>query len=171
MALAFGIGGGLGTVTGGKITQHLVRKTSDQRWNTHLAALATVVALCLVFPVFMATVPWISFVFLLISMFFCHFFLGPVLATVQNLAGIHRRSQAAAYYLFLANLISMSIGPLAVGIISDYFNESVVALRNGILSVVAVSGIWAVLHFLMAAKSLNSDLKFALSDDISVMSE
>ena len=44
---------------------------------------------------------------------------GPVYATVQNIAPAHMRATAASIFLFIANLIGLGLGPLAVGLASD----------------------------------------------------
>jgi MFS family permease len=42
-----------------------------------------------------------------------------VYATVQNVAPAHMRATAASIFLFIANLIGLGLGPLAVGFTSD----------------------------------------------------
>jgi MFS family permease len=158
MAVAFGLGGGLGTIAGGRLSDYLFRRTKDLRWYTRIASIATFSTIPFVFPVYLLSKPEYAFFFLTIALFFNHMFLGPVLSMVQALAGVHRRTQAAAFYLFLASLISMSLGPLTVGVVSDYYDESFEALRYVILVLAISSGFWAAIHFYLASGTLKKDL-------------
>src|SRR5262249_5221240 len=65
--------------------------------------------------------PTVAVAALVIATFLGHTFLGPVAALLQSLAGVRRRAMAAAFYLFLVNLVSMGVGPTAVGFASDRF--------------------------------------------------
>ena len=64
---------------------------------------------------------------------------------MQNLAGVRRRATAAAFYLFLVNLVSMGLGPVTVGIASDYFSARFAqgALRYALLLVVTTTTVVA----------------------------
>lgn len=70
---------------------------------------------------------------------------------------------AAAFYLFFANLISMSCGPLLIGMFSDYFQQQYGndALRYSLLALVVLTSIWSALHFFLAARTLRADLAAA----------
>jgi MFS family permease len=127
--------------------------------------------------VLIATVPFQFFVYLwptpvpallmlFVPMFVMHMFLGPVTGTIQNLGGVRRRAVAAAFYLFLANLVSMTCGPLIVGIVSDHFNARYGddALRYGILVPVIITSVWAATHFFLAGRTLREDLAAANRD-------
>jgi predicted MFS family arabinose efflux permease len=158
MALAYGLGGSLGTIAGGRIADALFRRTNDIRWYTWIPVFAVLLYTPLMIPVFLVNEPGIAFVFLFGALFFSHMFLGPALSMVQSLAGIHRRTQAAAFYLFLANLIAMSLGPLIIGMVSDRYNESIEALRYAILIVAAISALWAAFHFYLSSKYISKEL-------------
>jgi len=88
--------------------------------------------------------------------FLGHAFLGPVAALLQNLAGPERRAVAAAIYLFLVNLVSMGLGPVAVGYLSDTFAAQLGpdALRYALLAVVTTTTLLAALHFWLSACAL-----------------
>ena len=77
-----------------------------------------------------------------------------------GIAGARRRALASASYGLVINLVAMGVGPLLVGISSDYLlprygDES---LRYSILTVVVVATSWAALHFLLANRTLSDDL-------------
>jgi len=67
---------------------------------------------------------------------------------------------AAALYGFIINLVSMGLGPLSVGMLSDYLQPDygVDSLRYAILCVVIIATFWAAVHFLLAARHLRGDL-------------
>jgi hypothetical protein len=83
------------------------------------------------------------------------------MATMQNLAGLRRRAVVAAFYLFLVNSVSMGVGPVAVGAVSDRFGPAfgVDALRYALLLIVVTTSLWAATHFVLAASSLRKDLE------------
>lgn len=158
MALAYGIGGSLGILSGGRLGDFLSKRFADVRWYTWIAVISILISMPLAIPVYLSGTPVVAFLFLFMSLFFSHMFLGPVLAMIQTMAGVNRRTQAAAFYLFLANLIAMSLGPLIIGMVSDHFHESLEALRYAILVLSIASALWAAIHFYLASKSLKEDL-------------
>src|SRR5690606_3269992 len=92
-----------------------------------------------------------------------HAFTGPVLATVQGLAGLRRRATAAAYYLLLANLVAMGVGPVIVGAASDLLGAAhgAAALRYALLLLVPTTCLWAAAHLWRAAGHLEQELAAA----------
>src|SRR5690606_20251567 len=119
MATAFGLGGGVGVLVGGYLADRLVRRTGDERWyawGSAAAVVATVPCACLLY---LTDHPPVAVASLLAAMTVGHMFLGPVTAMMQGLAGIERRATAAAVYLLLVNLVSMGLGPVSVGLVSD----------------------------------------------------
>jgi predicted MFS family arabinose efflux permease len=163
MAVAYGIGGGTGVLSGGFFADRLAQRTGDARWYAWSCAGALLLTVPCTFTLYLTNEPFIAVTSLVIAAFLGHTFLGPVTATMQNLAGVRRRAVAAAAYLFLVNLVSMGVGPVTVGYISDAFTPSLgdSALRFALLGVVAVTSVWAALHFFLAARTLRADLAHA----------
>jgi MFS family permease len=108
---------------------------------------------------YLTTAPGVAVAALLAGAFLGHAFLGPVAALLQNLAGPERRAVAAAFYVFLVNLMSMGLGPVAVGYLSDTFTArlGVDALRYALLTVVMTTTLLAALHFSLAARALRHE--------------
>ena len=163
MALIYGIGGGTGVLYGGYLSDRVVKTTGDERWYMWASALAILFCAPFAFFVFLSSRPIPALLFLIIPLTVMHMILGPVTAMIQGLAGLRRRAVAAAVYLFLANLVSMGLGPVIVGIASDYFsprygNES---LRYALLVIVVVTFVWSSIHFFLAARTLREDLAVA----------
>jgi predicted MFS family arabinose efflux permease len=157
MAIAYGCGGTLGTLSGGLITDFLVEKTRDARWYPWSAAAAALATLPCTLLLYLTHQPVLAVSSLVVSTFFGHMFLGPVAALLQNLAGARRRATAAAFYLFLVNLVSMGLGPVAVGAASDYLSELYGndALRYSLLAIVGITTMLAAVHFFLASRALS----------------
>ena len=163
LALILGLAGSAGTFIGGYVADGIVSRTGDARWYTWLCALSILFTVPFSFAVYLWPTPIPALLMFIPAILVMHMFLGPVMAMVQNLAGLRRRAMGAAFYLFLVNLISMTAGPVIVGAISDYFharygNDS---LRYAILSLVVITSLWAPLHFLLASRTLREDLEAA----------
>ena len=163
MAVIFGVFGTLGSLLGGRWADKLVRDRGDQRWYAWFSAFAILSGLPFYFAVYLLPTPTWALVIFALPIFLGHMFLGPVTGLIQSLAGVRRRAMAAAFYLFLANLISMGLGPLIIGIISDLFTERFGndALRYSLLTLITLTGLWAAAHFVMAARTLREDLAMA----------
>jgi MFS family permease len=163
MALAYGLGGGAGVLFGGYAADRLVARSGEPRWYAWGSAAAIAAAMLAALPVFVTASPAVAVASLTIATTFMHMFLGPVTAMIQALAGLRRRAVAAALYLFLANLVSMGVGPVVVGIASDRlaprFGDR--ALGLALLAIVIVTSVWSALHFVLAARSLRADLAAA----------
>ncbi len=157
MGLVQGIGGGLGTYFGGRMSDVLSRR--DERFTVWVAAVGGAMAL----PFLALFLLWPERTGALlgyaVAMVFSVFFIGPSYGLVQSLARVRMRAQAAALLLFSINLIGLGIAPLAVGVLNDAlaarFGDE--AIRYSLLLTGATS-LWAVLHSLLAARSVRADL-------------
>ena len=160
MAIAYGLGGGIGVLVGGALADRAANKTGDQRWYAWCAAAALTLTLPFAIASYLADSALAAVALLIVATVFGHVHLGPLVAMIQNLAGPRRRAVAAAFYLFLVNLVSMGLGPVIVGRASDVFGATLGndALRYSLLAVVGITTAWAVVHFLLAARTLRSDL-------------
>jgi len=160
MAMIFGIFGTLGAVVGGRIADGIVKRTGDPRWYTRFSAIVILACIPFTFPVYLWSTPQPALLFFIVPIFLGHMFLGPVTGMIQSLAGVRRRAMAAAFYLFLANLISMGVGPLIIGAISDFYSAKYGndALRYSILTLVVITSFWSATHFLLASRTLREDL-------------
>ena len=85
--------------------------------------------------------------------------IGPSLASTHALVDVRSKSVGSAILFFVVNLIGLGLGPLSVGIISDfleptYGNES---LRWALLSGVVLIGTWSATHFILGARTFRED--------------
>lgn len=156
LALAYGLGGAAGVFGGGYLADALVARTRDERWYALWPVVLLLASVPATLVLYLTPVPALAVAALLVGAFLSHAFLGPVAALLQNLAGPERRAVAAAVYLFLVNLVSMGVGPVAVGYLSDTFAAELGAdaLRYALLAIVTATTLLAALHFSLAARAL-----------------
>lgn len=163
MAVAYGLGGGVGVLAGGYLADKLARRKSDERWYPWSCAIYILAAAPFAGVVYLTDTPTTAFIALVAATLFTQMFLGPVTAIMQGLAGLRRRAVVAAFYLFLVNLISTGVGPLVVGMVSDHFGArfGTDSLRYALLLIVLVTSAWSAVHFALAARHVRKDLAAA----------
>lgn len=163
LSLVMGVGGLIGTLSGGQLVDRLVARTRDVRWYSLACAAFILVSLPFTLSVFAARDANTATLLYVLPMILNHMILGPVVASVQNLAGAGRRAMAAAFYLFLVNLLSTTLGPLIVGALSDFLGPSQGnrSLGYALAALLAVTSTWAAVHFLLGSRSLAADLQEA----------
>ncbi len=117
LGLILGVAAGLGVFLGGIIGDRFGgRDVRAYMGIPGAAVLATVpiYTIALLLPTFLPILPLLALNSVLVSLW-----QGPVYATVQNIAPVHMRATAASIFLFIANLVGLGLGPLAVGLASD----------------------------------------------------
>lgn len=163
LALIFGIAGSIGAFYGGYIADFIVKRTGDVRWSAWFCSIVLLLTLPFSILVYLWPTPIPALLFFIFPILVGHMFLGPVTGMIQNLAGVKRRAMAAAFYLFLANLIAMGGGPLIIGVISDVFHARFGdnSLRYSLLVLTLITTVWASVHFFLAARTLKDDMEAA----------
>jgi MFS family permease len=157
LALVVGLAGGVGTLLGGRLADHLARR--EPTWQVRLVALALVLGGLFWIAVFLAPDTKAMLWLLVLPGMLLGVYVGPTFALVQALADVRSRAVAAAVLLFVGNLVGVGLGPLAVGALSDLLRPrwGADALRFGLLIVVPVS-LWAAYHYARAGRTLGADL-------------
>jgi predicted MFS family arabinose efflux permease len=165
LACIYGGGGLLGAFLGGLAADRFVRRTSDVRWQAWVPALCVITILPFSFFVYLWSNPITALLVHTATTFLMHTWMGPCYATVQNLAGPRNRAMAAAINLLVVNVLAIGLGPLVVGMASDFFRERFAngSLRYSLLVLVVLTYTWAALHFLLASRTLRADLRTARS--------
>jgi predicted MFS family arabinose efflux permease len=163
LAFVYGGGGILGATLGGWWADRLMSRTGDSRWQARLPAITTASILPFSFFVYLWPQPIMAIIVHAGTTFLMHTWMGPAYATVQSLAGARRRAMAAGINQLALNLIALGLGPLLVGVASDYFNAAFGAssLRYSILTVVSVTYTWSAVHFALASRTMREDLQGA----------
>jgi len=157
MGLVQGLFGGLGTYAGGRMSDAFARR--DERYTVWVAAAGGTLAL----PFLALFLFWPeregALAGYAIAMTFSVFFIGPSYGLVQSLARVRMRAQAAALLLFSINLIGLGVAPLVVGMLNDALSARFgdEAIRYSLMATGATT-LWAVVHSLLAARSVRADL-------------
>jgi MFS family permease len=159
LGLISGTAGAIGSWVGGWIADKYGRK--DLRAYMVAPAIASIVTI----PVYITAVSIdsaaIALFVLAINAFLGTLWYGPVYGTGQSVVPPHMRATAAAILLFIINLIGLGLGPLAVGILSDWFNKGLgMGPGEGVrwaLIVSASFGLVAFTCFWLARRTIRED--------------
>lgn len=93
-----------------------------------------------------------------------YFFIGPCMALVANLAPSHMRAAFTAWSGLVGNVFNLIVAVLGIGMLSDWFagarGSDAASLRWALL-LLAPTGLWAVWHFYLAARTVDADLRRA----------
>lgn len=159
LSLAHGVGL-LGTIAGGILSDRLAAK--DKRWWCWLVAIGLGLAAVSVLGFTTARTAASALAFLVLYFVAVSCWFGPSYGTVQSLVGSHMRSTATAILYMAGNIIGYGLGTQVVGVLSDllahYGHDE--ALRYALMPLGGVA-LLAVIHFLLAARTLRSDLAAA----------
>ena len=152
-------GGVAGTYLGGYMSDRLA--TRNPRWHMWVPAIATTVYIPFAFLLYLWPDGRTALMLSLPGSFLGGMYLGPTFAMTQSLVPPRMRATASAILLFVINLIGLGLGPQAVGILSDLLHGEfgIESLRYAMLSTVVVFAAWSVLHYFLAARSLERDLE------------
>jgi predicted MFS family arabinose efflux permease len=154
----FGGGGGmLGTFLGGFLADRLGVK--DKRWYLWVPMISGILSVPLGFPYLLAENTFVAIGFMFLVTIALNTYLGPCLAISHALVPPAMRSLTSAVLFFVLNMIGLGLGPLTVGLLSDfyasYFGEN--NLRYAMLTV-GFLGMPAMLFFYLAVRQLPADL-------------
>jgi MFS family permease len=163
----FGLGGALGTFSGGWLADRLGRR--DPRWRMRVAGWATLAALPFLYLFLFVDAPRAALFWYAPATVLASMYLGPVFALTQSLVPADQRATASALLLFLINLIGLGLGPWLVGVLNDAFaaEHGPLAIRWS-LAIVAATYVWGALHVLRAARTLERDAARASEDEAHV---
>jgi predicted MFS family arabinose efflux permease len=112
----------IGTLLGGRLADHLARK--DARAYAMIPAVGAIAGLPFSLAALSSDSLLVAFALLLAPGLLGSMWLGPAYGVVQSLVRPETRATATAVVLFVANLIGLGLGPLAVGILSDVLSAN-----------------------------------------------
>lgn len=163
VGLVFGLGGILGTLSGGFIADRLAARAGDDRWYLRLPLIALGATVPLGVAVFLSPTPALALPLLFVFVTIMHMYGGPHAAMLQGLAEPRIRGLSVSIYNFANNLIAMGLGPLIVGIISDFYRveQGADAIRYAILLVVCFAYGGAAIFLHLGTKTISQDLTAA----------
>jgi predicted MFS family arabinose efflux permease len=166
LGLMIGISGVIGTFAGGQIADAAARR------DTRAYMTVPAVAIILGGPFFVWAMlnddPMMSIGLLAIPTALNSLWYGPVYAAVQSIVPPRLRATAVAIMLFIVNMIGLGLGPLTMGLVSDYFATAMgygpaEGLRWALLTT-ALVGLIALVSFLMARRTIREELEAAKSE-------
>ena len=146
LALGIGVGGAIGTVSGGAICDRWVRKDFSH-YFTFLAVVHTLSVPLYIFSM------WTSSSTLCFAVLFFVFMLhssvaGPCYALVQNLSPLKMRAFAAALYLFALSAIGQGFGPVYVGGLSDILTKTMGEADGLQIALISLAPFWLLAAFI-----------------------
>ena len=155
LALSIGLGGGVGTFLGGFIADKLAYR--NEGWRAWIICFAVLIYIPTAILSFTALDSSSAMYWFLGPAILGSFHVGIIFAVLQSEAPVEMRSVVAAINLFVLNIIGMGLGPLMVGIVSDYMEPSVGidSLRYGLL-ITTILPIWGAVHMWRGGVLLSS---------------
>lgn len=147
LGVAGGIGGAIGTLLGGRLSDYFAQR--DTRWRLWIVTVAF-----FILPFSMLTFLYAQSRVLVagavvMSAMLAAIHLGPTGAVTQNLTPLRMRARAVAVTLFLITMVGGGAGPLMVGMLSDYFRPEFGAnsLRAALTTLVVFAVATAAMYF------------------------
>jgi predicted MFS family arabinose efflux permease len=160
LGLIYGIGGAIGSFTGGFLTDHFGKK--GKHWYLKIPAYTTMLAIpCIAGAIFLENTI-LSLTCLGLCSLLQSVYLGPSLSVSHSLVPASMRAQTSAVFFLVINLVGLGFGPLVVGMVSDWLKPGMGAesLRWALSITIVISFVSAILFF-SSAKKLLVDFKRA----------
>jgi predicted MFS family arabinose efflux permease len=160
LALILGIAGFIGTFGAGFLSDYLVKRFNDPGWHLRLAGIVSFLSLPFFLGTFLLSNTTMALAMIIGAWLFGSAWLGPVYSVIQGVAGVRSRALAAALAHFFVNLIGLGLGPLAVGMMSDFFSTDYgdESIRYAMLVLILVTGPWGAIHFFLGARTVKADM-------------
>jgi predicted MFS family arabinose efflux permease len=158
LGLVLGIGGMIGTFFGGFLADNLSQK--DIRWHIWLPMIVAVPGFFFFYLIlFSESLSWVYFGMLMSTISTAVFF-GPTIAVIHSLVNAKMRAFSSAVWFFIMNLIGLGLGPLTIGVLSDYLQPEYgdLSLRWAFCAIF-ITGFISISLFYLASKSYKSDLE------------
>lgn len=161
LAFISGLCGAIGVFCGGLVADKLGPR--DQRWYMWVPAIAGVISIPFVAMVYIVNGPYWALGLSIVPGLLHNVYLGNTIAMTHGLVGLRMRALASAVLFLILNLIGLGLGPLFVGMLSDYLQPTLGdhSLRQAMLYLLPPVLTWSTIHFFLAARSLREDLAAA----------
>lgn len=151
LGLATGLFGAFGSLFGGILGDKLAKSNPRRRMDLAMAV-------CLLAAIFGTTGLCVhnailSIGLLSLSMMVAFSVFSNAFGSMLSMTGSHMRGTISASMQISTNLIGYGLGPLAVGMLSDWYHGD---LRAAMITVLGISFPWAALHFWLSARASQS---------------
>jgi MFS family permease len=161
LGLALGLAGPIGTIVlGGLVADRLSKR--DLRWGGWVIGLGAVLLAPAYLFVIYAPSGTLAVAAFFIPATLGVFYQGPTVAMTQAASPVSMRATAGALMLLIGNLIGLGLGPLGIGILSDWLEPrfGVDSLRYALL-LAPVGAIAGALLYFSATRTLAADIERA----------
>jgi MFS family permease len=159
----------MGAFLGGKLTDVLIQRTDDARWQFWLPCIALIINTPVWFGVFALSDRFTVMALMIPAVALGATYLAPSIAATQQLVSPRERTVSGAVFLFVLNLVGLGLGPLLVGYLSDSLNEvflargdePALALADGLrwsLCIMSAVNLWSAYHYIVAARHFRKDI-------------
>jgi predicted MFS family arabinose efflux permease len=147
LGLIFGIGGALGSFSGGLLTDHFAK--NDKSWYLKIPGYAIIVSIPFLGGALFLEDPLLSLVCLGLCNALYSMYLGPAITVVHSLVPASMRALSSAVLFLVLNFIGLGFGPLTIGIVSDMLTSAlgIESLRYAMSIMLVVSAVSTWLFF------------------------
>ncbi|HMO69777.1 MAG TPA: MFS transporter, partial [Novosphingobium sp.] len=160
MGFVYAVGGIVGTLGGGVIADRLSRR--DEAWRLRVPAIGQALALPTALGAWFVADVHLSVVLMTLAYLFGLFAFAPSFSAAQSLVPDGIRATTSAVMLFVMTLVGSSLGPLAVGAISDALAGSTGALSlRYALAALSLATVLSGLFFFLASRQLAGEVATA----------
>ena len=154
-------GGRRHRILAGRLARRQVRQVKDLRAYMVAPAIASLLTIPIYITAVTVDSAVLGILMLTANALLGTIWYGPVYGTAQSIVPPHMRATTAAILLFIINLIGLGLGPLAVGLLSDWFNHGLgLGSAQGVRWALIVStlfGLVAFAFFWIARKTIRED--------------
>ena len=160
LGLTTGIGGAIGTYLGGFWADMLHGR--DKRWYMWVPIIAGVVNIPFSLILFFTGNATMAMVMTFFTGALTAFYLGPCIAVCHSLVNAKMRAFTSAIFFFVLNLIGLGLGPLTIGLASDYFTPQFgnLSLRWAFF-ITVFTGLISMVMFILASRSYTQELELS----------
>lgn len=160
MAVAVGLSGAAGLLILGGLAQR--KSVADLRWTLWIIAIALLVSVPFAVTTFWVSSGWVALFTGCMVAFLAISSQGPVASVVQMLVPGEIRSVAVAVKHVVVTAVGAGSGPLAVGIMNDFFSREfgADAIRYSLM-IMSLFYALAALLFYLAGRTFIADVRFA----------
>ena len=151
MAFVQGGSGIVGTIFGGLLADRLGR--NDKRWYLLVPCIAGLIAMPLMIGVYILPNPHQALILKIFPTLLYYTYIGASLAAAHSLVGVRMRALTSAILLFMLNIIGMGLGPLGIGMLSDWLEPTygIESLRYALIIMGIIAPLWAAFHYWRAS--------------------
>ena len=153
----------IGTYGGGVLADKLSVRFNDKRWYLLLPAIATFGMIPFQFSSYLAADKLMVILSFYIMMILASVFFGPTYAMAQALSPTHMRARAASIVLFVQTMLGYGLGPIVVGMLSDWLmpTQDKQSLAWGLV-IVGLANIGAAWYYYQGSRTLAAELDSAV---------